>query len=83
MAEVTQDVELLNIKEKGKGSFIERESEYGGKVTKHYDDDDAEDKGEVNTGMTLRYELLQELQRRTFRHRTHMVLLKLCIWLML
>jgi Ca2+-binding EF-hand superfamily protein len=70
LSEVTQDVELLNIKEKVKGS-LSNVGEFGGKVTKHYDDGDAENKGEVNTGMTLRYELLQELQRRTFRHRTH------------
>ena len=44
LSEVTQDVELLNIKEKVKGS-LSNVGEFGGKVTKHYDDGDAENKG--------------------------------------
>ena len=66
---VTQDVELLKVKEKFKGSLSvsENSSSKKDKSSKNKNNESQ------NTAISLRYELLQELQRRTAREEKHTV----------
>jgi Ca2+-binding EF-hand superfamily protein len=72
LSQVTQDVELLKIKEKVKGA-LSNVGDYGGTIKQDADDWSENNQTVYNTGMNLRYELLQELSRRTMRKKTHTV----------
>ena len=67
---VTQDVDLLKVKEIVKGSLSVGESSSSKKNIKEKKDTTESH----NTAISLRYELLQELQRRTIRNEKHAVI---------
>ena len=63
---------LLNIKEKVRGA-LSNVGDHGGTVKQDEDDWSGNNQTVYNTGMNLRYELLQELSRRTMQKKAHIV----------